>query len=112
MAMVRSPTLSPNTHSDDRRNTGKQYSEEGHKEGIRGLDTYKHWWLDTILETGVKNSIVVMQSEDDKPNYCDDTSPYVHLPCMKEKILMSLVVITFKMHGIHGGSCQYLERLR
>lgn len=57
------------------RSIGKQYSEEQFNEGIRRLDVYKQWWLHTILETGKKDTLVVMQSEDVKPNYRDDPPP-------------------------------------
>jgi hypothetical protein len=42
------------------------------------FDVYAKWWLDTLLEVGKKDTLVVMQSEDVKPNYRDDAPPYVH----------------------------------
>jgi len=42
---------------------------------MRRLDIYAQWWLDTVLEVGTKNTVVVMQSEDVKPNYRDDAPP-------------------------------------
>jgi len=57
------------------REMGKQYSKEQFDDGIRRLDIYKQWWIDTILETERKHTLVVMQSEDVKPNYRDDAPP-------------------------------------
>ncbi|KAF2033333.1 hypothetical protein EK21DRAFT_109130 [Setomelanomma holmii] len=54
---------------------GKQYSKEQFDEGIRRLDIYKQWWLETILEMWSKDTVVVMQSEDVKPSYRDDAPP-------------------------------------
>jgi hypothetical protein len=39
---------------------------------MRQLDVYKNWWLDSVLETNTKDTLVVMQSEDVKPSYRDD----------------------------------------
>jgi hypothetical protein len=73
---------------------------------MRRLDVYKQWWLDAILETVEKNTFVVMQSEDIRPNYRDDAPPYVHLSYLKAKKLTSVAATMSKMHGTHGGSRQ------
>ncbi|KAF2007617.1 amidase signature enzyme [Amniculicola lignicola CBS 123094] len=54
---------------------GEKYTLDQFNEGIRRLDVYKQWWLDTVLETGRMNTLVVMQSEEVKPNYRDDKAP-------------------------------------
>jgi hypothetical protein len=60
------------------RSVGKEYTQEQFNEGMRCFDVYAKWWLDTVLEVGKKDTLVVMQSEDVKPNYRDDAPPYVH----------------------------------
>jgi hypothetical protein len=42
---------------------------------MRRLDVYKQWWLDVVLEVGQRETVVVMGSEEVKPNYRDDAAP-------------------------------------
>jgi len=85
------------------RNIGKKYTQEQFNEGIRRLDIYKQWWLDSILEIKEADTLVVMQSEDVKPNYRDDKPPYVANLVQTRRKLTAIVTITFNQHGIIGG---------
>lgn len=39
------------------------------------MKIYESWFLSTVLRVGSFNTLVVMQSEDVKPNYRDDPPP-------------------------------------
>ncbi|KAF2229188.1 amidase signature enzyme, partial [Viridothelium virens] len=56
-------------------NIGASISKEEHEEGLHRLEVYKRWFLDRGMEVGKKNTLVIMQSEDVKPNYRDDQHP-------------------------------------
>ena len=43
---------------------------------MRRLDVYRRWFLEHVMEAGKKSTLLVMQSEDVKPNYRDDPPPY------------------------------------
>ena len=53
-------------------------TKEDHEESLRRLDVYKGWFLDTVMQVGIKTSFVVMQSEDVMPKYRDDPPPSVY----------------------------------
>ncbi len=44
---------------------------------MRRMDVYKQWFLKVVMQSGVKNCFVVMQSEDVTPKHRDDPPPSV-----------------------------------
>ena len=54
---------------------GSKYTLEQHEEGMRRMNVYKPWFLQTVMQVGKLNIFVVMQNEDVKPMYCDETPP-------------------------------------
>jgi len=57
------------------RGLGSTTTQTQHLEGIRRMDLYKQWFLETVMQVGMMNTVVVMQSEDVKPMYRDDAPP-------------------------------------
>ncbi|KAH8674353.1 hypothetical protein BGZ60DRAFT_513763, partial [Tricladium varicosporioides] len=58
---------------------GKQFTAEQHDEGMRRMRVYEEWFLQTVMRVGTANTLVVMQSEDVKPNYRDDPPPQYYI---------------------------------
>jgi hypothetical protein len=58
------------------RQVGKKVSVEQHNEGMRRMEVYEKWFLQAVMRVGTANILVIMQSEDVKPNYRDDPSPH------------------------------------
>lgn len=56
---------------------GSTVTKEQHQEAMQRMDVYKQWFLKVVMQSGVKNSFVVMQSEDVGPKYRDDLPPLV-----------------------------------
>lgn len=56
---------------------GSTITKEEYEESMRRMNVYKQWFLDVVMQVGVKNSFVVMQSEDVTPKYRDDSPPFV-----------------------------------
>lgn len=56
---------------------GSTATKEQHEEAMRRMDVYKQWFLKDVVQSGVKNCSVVMQSEDVTPKYRDDPPPSV-----------------------------------
>ncbi len=56
---------------------GSTATKEQHEEAMRRMDVYKQWFLKVVMQSGVKNCFVVMQSEDVTPKYRDDPPPSV-----------------------------------
>lgn len=54
---------------------GCKYALEQHEQSMRRMNLYKHSFLQTVMQVGKLNTFVVMQSEDVKPMYRDDTPP-------------------------------------
>lgn len=56
---------------------GSTATKEQHEEAMRRMDVYKQWFLKVVMQSGIKNCFVVMQSEDVTPKYRDDPPPSV-----------------------------------
>ena len=54
---------------------GSTVTKEEHEESMRRIDVYKQWFLEEVMQVGVKNSLVIMQNEDVEPKYRDDPPP-------------------------------------
>ena len=39
------------------------------------MNVYKEWFLNTVMQVGKRNTLVVMQSEDVEPKYREDDPP-------------------------------------
>lgn len=53
------------------RDISKEISQVDHDEGMKRLDVFKRWFLETVMEQGRKNTIVVIPIEDMAPRYRD-----------------------------------------
>ncbi|PQE16360.1 hypothetical protein CJF32_00006229 [Rutstroemia sp. NJR-2017a WRK4] len=49
-----------------------QYTAEQYEEAIRRMKVYEEWFLQTVMRVDKANTLVVMQSEEVRPNYRDD----------------------------------------
>ena len=54
---------------------GRTVTKEANVEATRRMDIYKQWFLDAVVQTDIRNALVVMQSEDVSPKYRDDPPP-------------------------------------
>lgn len=54
---------------------GRTVSKEAYAEATGRMDIYKHWFLCTVMQTDIRNALVIMQSEDVSPKYRDDRPP-------------------------------------
>ena len=93
------------------RRVGKQCTHEQHDEGMHRIKVYGDWFLNTVMQIGKKNTYVIIQSEDVRPNYRDDPPPYAfrfYVSRFSRTSLDSYVGnTTFSPLGINGGSLLY-----
>lgn len=54
---------------------GSIVTKEEHEESMRRMTVYKQWFFDVVMQVGVKDSFVIMQSEDVELKYKDDPPP-------------------------------------
>ncbi|PQE05256.1 Amidase protein [Rutstroemia sp. NJR-2017a BVV2] len=55
---------------------GKQYTAEQHEEGMWRMNLHEEWFLQTVMQVDTANTLVVVQSENAKPNYRDGPPPW------------------------------------
>lgn len=54
---------------------GRTVTKEAYVEATRRMDIYKQWFLDAVMQSDIRNALVIMQSEDVSPKYRDDPPP-------------------------------------
>ena len=54
---------------------GSAITREEHEDAMLRMNVYKLWFLESVMQVGKKNTMVVMQSEDVEPKYRKDPPP-------------------------------------